>query len=197
MDWDECLEEIELPDDQQVISPEPVMKSGICIVIDTNVLISDLHLVRSLVDATFDGPASQRPQLMVPYVVLQELDGQKQRKVQPIASQAQNAIKYIHERLKTKDKRLQGKAVTPHLNLIHILISLPGQTSKANQVAGDRLPIATNDDRILNCAIQCLDNNREVVVLSNDVNLRNLALMNELRAMSVVEMKVWLNETNA
>lgn len=70
----------------------------------------------------------------------------------------------------------------------------PGQTSKANQAASDRIPIATNDDRILNCALQCQDHHRDVALLSNDVNLRNLALMNELRAMSVVEMKSWLTD---
>lgn len=110
MDWDECLAEDDvLSDETTVTSSQSLTKSGLFIVIDTNVLISDLPLVRSLVDANnFRRPDSQRPRLMIPYVVLQELDGQKQRKAQPIASQAQNAIKYIHERLKIKDKRLQG-----------------------------------------------------------------------------------------
>lgn len=198
MDWDVCLE----LDESNELPEKITRKSGILIVIDTNVLISDLQLVRSLLQGAFK-EESQRPHAMIPYAVLQELDSQKQRKVQPISSQAQSAIKYIHEMFKSKDKRLQGK-VQYYLYFLYIIVynkillqkrrffhSQSGQSSKANQ-APSRIPIATNDDRILNCALQCLDNGREVVVLSNDINLRNLALMNELRAMSVAEMRVWL-----
>lgn len=106
MDWDECLEAS--PTDTTTPTSSHPVDHGPCIVIDTNVLISDLPLVQSLVGRTFDAE-SARPLLMVPYVVLQELDSHKQRRVQPIAAQSQTAIKYIHECLKSKDARLKGE----------------------------------------------------------------------------------------
>lgn len=108
MDWDECLESDTSPEKNNLNPPKEKIDLGLFIVIDTNVLITDLQLVRSLIEVKFKDE-KQRPQLMIPYVVLQELDNQKQRRVQPISSQAQHAIKYIHERLKIKDKLLQGK----------------------------------------------------------------------------------------
>lgn len=48
--------------------------------------------------------------MLIPFVVLQELDQLKRRNDKEMVSQkASRAIQYIYEQLKTKNPRLQGK----------------------------------------------------------------------------------------
>lgn len=108
MDWDECIENSSAQTPSSIFNSGASQQSGVSIVLDTNVLIDNLPVIQSLMnDALFD-QHGRRPHLVVPYVVLQELDYQKQRKVIPVSTQAQNAIRYIHERLKAKDIRFHG-----------------------------------------------------------------------------------------
>lgn len=162
MDWDECIEQA------GAAVGRPI---GRIVVIDTNVLISDLALVQRIVAAQRpDSP--NRTQFAVPYIVLKELDGLKMRSRDGTGRQAQRAIKALHEAIKASDWRLQ--------------VERPARTDRK-----PLLEITTNDDRILNCALELRGGEAvtAVHVLSNDVNLRNFAMLHGLRSQSVEEFR--------
>lgn len=52
--------------------------------------------------------------MLIPFVVLQELDKLKHRNGDnSLSSKASRAIQYIYEQLKSKNPRLQGKQIAP------------------------------------------------------------------------------------
>lgn len=61
-------------------------------VVDTNIFVSNLSELRLLVD-------DRHVLFVVPWVVVQELDGLKSSSVSNIGSKAQNAIRFVHDLL--------------------------------------------------------------------------------------------------
>lgn len=81
----------------------------IYIVIDTNIFLSHLNLVRELMELKLNGVVE--PIILIPWFVIQELDYMKDGKsgVKQLQRNAQHAVRFIHENLVAKRKNFKGK----------------------------------------------------------------------------------------
>ncbi|KAF9300319.1 RNA endoribonuclease [Mortierella antarctica] len=147
------------------------------VVLDTNVLLSHLNFLRSLVavcDTKYNGANSHtKAVFIVPWVVIQELDGLKVDRGRrggevDVVDKARRAIKYIQDELeKPENKR-----------------SLRGQ--KIGECLEKR---ETNDDYILDCCQYFqselgTDKKTKVTLFSNDRNLCVKAMIHEVATLS-------------
>ncbi|XP_041369625.1 transcriptional protein SWT1-like [Gigantopelta aegis] len=134
------------------------------IVIDTNILIHDLKFVTELRDTKLKGFGL--PYLLIPWVVMQELDCLKDAKPQYMSlrgqRKAQLAVSYLFACFQSRHPRVQG------------------QSSKKASETLESLRIECNDDRVLQAVHQCMKDNPHscVVLLSGDKNLCNKAIVN-------------------
>ncbi|XP_076316101.1 swt1 RNA endoribonuclease isoform X2 [Tachypleus tridentatus] len=157
----------------EVDTPCDVNSEGYYIVVDTNILISDLNFLDELKDQTLQGRGP--PNIVIPWVVILELDGLKGNRSQtPDCSRWENqrkaikAIKYIYSVLRNKHPRVRG------------------QTLKEAQQTLPNFTSSCNDDKVLQCCLQIRKHvsENQVVLLSNDKNLLNKALINNIEAHS-------------
>lgn len=81
-----------------------------------------------------------------------------------ISKAAQRAIKLINKYFEGRDVWVMGQSV--------------------KEDTRELIPIESGDDRILNCAFQLNDTTSNVLILSNDTNLRNKANFNKIEACS-------------
>ncbi|KAK4820392.1 hypothetical protein QYF61_025566 [Mycteria americana] len=128
--------EIDLPEQDLNISAEAFTSGlNILVVIDTNIMISHLEFVRSL--KSEDIPGVGRLALIIPWVVLQELDNLKKGKMlQHVRDKAIPAVQFIYMCLKNQDSKLWGQSM---------------------QLASQKiygLSDENNDDRVLQCCLQ-------------------------------------------
>lgn len=135
------------------------------IVVDTNVFIKDLSLFPKLMERQFADNLGY-PILVVPYIVLKELENlayQKRGKAIELSAKAAN--KYINNQFMAKNPQIKGQKAADHN---HKLVE-----------------VESGDDDVLNCCLQVKESGKKVILLSNDVNLRNKALFNEIPAFSI------------
>jgi predicted ribonuclease YlaK len=99
----------------------------------------------------------------VPYIVLIELDKLKFRE-EKIAKLARAAISYINDCFKEKDKFMIGQNAIDNKSRI--------------------INIDTDDDLIINCALQTKKITKKLILLSNDKNLRNKSIVNGFESFS-------------
>lgn len=130
------------------------------IVVDTNVLISELHLITELKDKSLDGFGP--PHFFIPWVVIEELDKLKrQRRDSNAACRAAacDAIRYLNSVLRYHP-RFHGQ--TP---------------AEAEEWA--KTYTKCNDDKILECCVALMNKMppEKVILLTNDKNLVNKALI--------------------
>ncbi|ELT93403.1 hypothetical protein CAPTEDRAFT_215582 [Capitella teleta] len=135
---------------------------AIYIIVDTNVFIHDLEIIKFIAkqdNALFD------PVMVIPWVVMQELDalknGNKEKTLSPFV--VIKATKYLNQLLEAQHPRVKGQ--TPR---------------EAKAMQKDALiPIKCNDDEILQCCLQCQESyqNAEVCLLTFDVHLRSKAVI--------------------
>ncbi|KAJ7411322.1 transcriptional protein SWT1 isoform X5 [Willisornis vidua] len=158
--------EIDLPEQDLNISAEAFTSGlNILVVIDTNIMISHLEFVRSL--KSEDIPGIDRLALIIPWVVLQELDNLKKGKMlQHVRDRAIPAVQFIYKCLKSQDSRLWGQSM---------------------QLASQKiygLSDENNDDRVLQCCLQyqSLFPQALVVLCTDDKNLCNKAIVSEVKA---------------
>ncbi|KAF8984309.1 RNA endoribonuclease [Podila verticillata] len=147
------------------------------VVLDTNVLLSHLNFLRSLVsvcDTKYNGTSSPtKAVFIVPWVVIQELDGLKMDRGRrggevDVVDKARRAIKYIQDELERPENRR----------------SLRGQ--KVGECLEKR---ETNDDYILDCCQYFqselgTDKKIRVTLFSNDRNLCVKAMIHEVATLS-------------
>ncbi|XP_061201694.1 transcriptional protein SWT1 isoform X2 [Neopsephotus bourkii] len=158
--------EIDLPEQDLNISAE-TFPSGlnILVVIDTNIMISHLEFVRSLKCENIPGVG--RLALIIPWVVLQELDNLKKGKMlQHVRDKAIPAVQFIYMCLKNQDSKLWGQSM---------------------QLASQKiygLSDENNDDRVLQCCLQYQNLFPQAVVIlcTDDKNLCNKAIVSEVKA---------------
>lgn len=154
------------------------------VVLDTNVLLSHLKLISELKDFPIEGVA--RPVLVIPWIVIQELDSLKsdswrikRGKLVTNESESDNskfgvdtlarqAVRFLHTCFESNHPRLRGQTVSE------------AQEMMENCSIED----PTNDDKILQC---CLLFQRKAdvghsVLFSNDQNLCSKAIINGLKA---------------
>ncbi|KAK5642349.1 hypothetical protein RI129_008516 [Pyrocoelia pectoralis] len=141
------------------------MYRQIFIVVDTNVFLSNLDLVNELLDFKINVSGVSNPCIMIPWIVIQELDYLKDSDRQSnINNSAQNAIKFINEKLAKKDPQVKGQSV--------------------RDAADQNFTSKNADDAILFCCLQIQDRQHNSILLSNDINLRNKAMINGVTAYS-------------
>jgi predicted ribonuclease YlaK len=103
--------------------------------------------------------------LIVPYTVLQELDKLKHRRSDDLASVASKVIRFLNEKFSNSEDWIQGQSPV---------------TANNNKL----IEIENPDDNILNCCLQLKQQTDKILLLSNDVNLRNKALFSAVLAYS-------------
>ncbi|XP_062539268.1 transcriptional protein SWT1 [Armigeres subalbatus] len=195
MDWEDIPEEVALrevvavrqlsnPNSREAILDTSIPEYGVhlfdqihfprfvFLVMDTNVFLSHLKGVEQLLGKGF--PHIGQPILVVPYIVLQELDRIKHREQgKPLSQAASQSIRFLNDHLKRRDPRVKGQSTIEAT--IHLV------------------PVENPDDHIINCCFQLRQiiagrARTELMLLSNDVNLRNKALVNGLPAFGYGEL---------
>jgi rRNA-processing protein FCF1 len=140
------------------------------IVLDTNILISSLKYIEELLDTSFIGLGF--PVLVIPWQVLQELDILKARQCSgssSLAANARRAISFLHSNFKSEHPRIRG------------------QTAAHSVTAAFKIEVP--DDDILQCCLQIAQMTNRVILLSNDKNLCNKAIVNGVKAYQKSEIQ--------
>ncbi|KAM5294834.1 transcriptional protein SWT1 isoform 2-T3 [Glossophaga mutica] len=141
------------------------------IVIDTNILMNHLKFVRIL--KTTEIPGFDRLVLIIPWVVVQELDRMKAGKLLKYAQhKAVPAVRFINDSLRDQDRKLWGQSI---------------------QLASQKLyglSDENNDDRVLKCCLQYqeLFPSSLVILCTDDRNLRNKGLISGVKSLSKEEL---------
>ncbi|KFP88312.1 Transcriptional protein SWT1 [Apaloderma vittatum] len=172
--------EIDLPEQNLNTSAEAFTSGlNILVVIDTNIMISHLDFVRSLKSANI--PGIDRLALIIPWVVLQELDNLKKGKVlQHVWDKAVPAVQFIHTCLKNQDSKLWGQSMQLASQKIYSLHD------------------ENNDDRVLQCCLQYqkLFPQAVVILCTDDKNLCSKAIVSEVKAFCKADLVTALENLN-
>lgn len=152
------------------------------LVIDTNVLVEDLNLLKRLI-IKFNINNVQIHKIIIPWTVIQELDGLKLDRDNYLVRKVQNAIRFINEQLKLGE----------HSRLICLEKSFQNQNEKD--------VFSNNDDLILGFCIQFNENPQKflptltiekqwilIALITNDINLQNKAIVHQMNCYSLKEL---------
>ncbi|XP_058395855.1 transcriptional protein SWT1 isoform X2 [Diceros bicornis minor] len=145
------------------------------IVIDTNILMNHLKFVKILKTTEISG--FDTLVLIIPWVVVQELDRMKAGKLLKHAQhKAIPAVHFINDSLKNQDRKLWGQSI---------------------QLASQKLyglSDENNDDRVLKCCLQYqeLFPCSLVILCTDDRNLRNKGLISGVKSLSKEELSAEL-----
>ncbi|KAJ8039195.1 Transcriptional protein SWT1 [Holothuria leucospilota] len=154
---------------EESVTQIPVKRLNI--ILDTNIFLSHLSFVEELRDENITGFG--RPMLIIPWIVLHELDSLKEGKASDlkdirkrfkgsVVNKAKSAVHFINSCLTNKHPRVQGQSIQ--------------ECSKKDRDIYTR----SNDDKILQCCLQYKNRARkttEIVLLSEDMSLRNKAIV--------------------
>ncbi|CAL8110552.1 unnamed protein product [Orchesella dallaii] len=136
-------------------------KQQLVVIVDTNVWLENQDSLNKLLNLEYQ--PGTRPYLIIPWMVLQEIDfnihrGKTSSKVQ----QFRSASKFINNLLSSKTPNVKGEKA-------------------AEAIIGMEFNELMADDSILNCAIQYNKISQYVTVfITNDVNLLNKALVHDI-----------------
>ncbi|KAM6217292.1 transcriptional protein SWT1 [Rhynchocyon petersi] len=145
------------------------------IVIDTNILMNHLKFVRVL--KTTEIPGFDGFVLIIPWVVVQELDRMKSGKLlKHVQYKAIPAVHFINDSLRNPDRKLWGQSI---------------------QLASQKLyglSDENNDDRVLKCCLQYqeLFPCSLVILCTDDRNLRNKGIISGVKSLSKEELSAEL-----
>ncbi|XP_006901383.1 PREDICTED: transcriptional protein SWT1-like [Elephantulus edwardii] len=145
------------------------------IVIDTNILMNHLKFVRIL--KTTEIPGFDRFVLIIPWVVVQELDRLKTGELlKHVQHKAIPAVHFINDSLRSPDRKLWGQSI---------------------QLASQKLyglSDENNDDRVLKCCLQYqeLFPCSVVILCTDDRNLRNKGIISGVKSLSKEELSAEL-----
>ncbi|XP_042339765.1 transcriptional protein SWT1 isoform X2 [Plectropomus leopardus] len=143
------------------------------LVLDTNILLSDLDYVKMITSHGLGALVS--PVVLIPWVVLQELDSLKRGRglSGSVAHLATPAISYIYSSLKSRE---------PHLW---------GQSMQQAAESSNGLNAENNDDRVLQCCLQYQSLYPEcaLILCTNDKNLCSKALLSGVKALSKSDLE--------
>ena len=149
---EDSTEEAEKPHDAGLPSPS----SGVTVVIDTNVFISRLAVVTSLL-------ATAKVRVLLAWMVVQELDSLKTSASDNTGVRARAAVRLINNLLLSRPANLLT------------------QTGRESRAVAARYDSRSPDDRILATCLDCKEAGQDVFLVTNDVNLRNKALINRVK----------------
>ncbi|XP_077463986.1 transcriptional protein SWT1 [Stigmatopora argus] len=154
------------------LSKEPAQQAVI-LVLDTNILLSHLDYVKNIQKRGVG--ALGIPVVLIPWVVLQELDSLKKGKgfKDCVAHLACPAISYIYNSLKRRDPHLWGQSMQ--------------QAAQSN----NSLMAENNDDKVLQCCLQyqSLYPGRVLILCTNDKNLCTKAVLSGVKALSKIDLE--------
>uniref|UniRef100_A0A8C8LZH9 Transcriptional protein SWT1 n=1 Tax=Oncorhynchus tshawytscha TaxID=74940 RepID=A0A8C8LZH9_ONCTS len=154
------------------LSKEEDLQQDLIIVLDTNIFLSHLDFVKKM--RSHGLGALGLPTVLVPWVVLQELDSLKNRKrlSSSVAHLATPAVHYIYTCLKSQEPRLWGQSMQ--------------QASQSSQ----GLNAENNDDRVLQCCLQyqSLYPEGALILCTNDKNLCSKALLSGVKAFGKADL---------
>ena len=168
---------------------------------DTNVLIKHLALLRSLVTLLAASEQEGRPTLLIPHIVLSELDGLKNSThLADTSTRPSSFSQHSSHRLAQASIGSLARAASAWL-----LSALPGTTGASKEVPvvrgqrlketlilkNDRLYVGDNDTRVLDACLffrDCEPRTR-VILLSDDKNLCLRARFEEVLAMSLGDVE--------
>ncbi|KAM9110067.1 transcriptional protein SWT1 isoform 6-T6 [Megaptera novaeangliae] len=162
-------------DDVHSSSANTASDKKLLIVVDTNILMNHLKFVRILKTTEIQG--FDRLVLIIPWVVVQELDRMKAGKLLKHAKhKAIPAVHFINDSLKNQDRKLWGQSI---------------------QLASQKLyglSDENNDDRVLKCCLQYqeLFPCSLVILCTDDRNLRNKGLISGVKSLSKEELSAEL-----
>ena len=139
------------------------------LVLDTNVLLGHLNFITELRDSVVSG---LQPTLVLPWVVIQELDGLKENEM--VGRQAHKAVKFIHACVADGHPRVRVQR-------------------SDEERSGKELRIECNDDRILECCLYFQtvvfgerngSKKGMVALFTNDVNLSVKSMVHNIPTFS-------------
>lgn len=133
-------------------------------VIDTNVFCHNLIFLENFINMKF---AYGYAIMYIPYVVIEELDKIKHKPNHKEVNSCVKAIQYINEKLQARHPQVKGQSARNYN-----IIDTP-----------------TPDDSIVNCCLQLKSITKKVILLSNDINLRNKAICNGINAFRPKDIK--------
>ncbi|XP_029002242.1 transcriptional protein SWT1 [Betta splendens] len=168
-----CMD-IDVPEENTIEAPcKQALQQVLILVLDTNILLSHLDYVKKirshgLRDLGF-------PVILIPWVVLQELDSLKNRKhlSHSVEHLATPAISFIYNCLKSREPYLWGQSM---------------QQATESRYG---LNAENNDDRVLQCCLQyqSLYPGCALILCTNDKNLCSKALLSGVKALSQKDLK--------
>ncbi|XP_077573581.1 transcriptional protein SWT1 [Stigmatopora nigra] len=152
---------------------EETAQQAVILVLDTNILLSHLDYVKNMQKRGIG--ALGIPVVLIPWVVLQELDSLKKGKgfKDCVAHLACPAISYIYNSLKRRDHHLWGQSMQ--------------QAAQSN----NSLMAENNDDKVLQCCLQyqSLYPGRVLILCTNDKNLCSKAVLSGVKAFSKIDLE--------
>ncbi|XP_023933787.2 transcriptional protein SWT1 [Bicyclus anynana] len=172
---DEAMEVEEIREVKNDIPTFPVQQEhhgnsdNVILVIDTNIFIHELDLIKNVLNSHIKG-YSEPPTLLVPWRVINELDFMKDHNngKASICKRARAAMDYLYKSL-PENNRIKGQSLRDSNSHIY--------------------PCEVPDDEILNCSLQQIERGRNVILVSNDKNLCNKATINGVKRINVQELK--------
>ncbi|KAI5642748.1 PIN domain-containing protein [Phthorimaea operculella] len=144
-------------------------KENIVLVVDTNIFIHELDVIKNVLNSHIKG-YSEQPNLLVPWRVINELDRLKDNNNGngAICKRARSAMDYLYKSL-PENNRIKGQSLRDANSHIY--------------------PCESPDDEILNCCLQQAERGKSVILLSNDKNLCNKAAINGVKCIGLDELK--------
>ncbi|XP_060653995.1 uncharacterized protein LOC132789760 [Drosophila nasuta] len=137
-------------------------------VLDTNILMENLSFVDDLSHLALGDSIGSM--LFIPYVVIKELDGIKDRRSEDDASKrsaARKAIRYLNDKF-DKSLRIQGQS--------------------AVEDAEHLIEVDGGDDSVVNCCVQLSAQVPKLTLLTNDANLRLKAKTSSIAVASISDL---------
>ena len=125
------------------------------VILDTNIFISSLNTVVKLMD-------NEKVIVVIPWMVVQELDNLKNSENQKTAVGARAGVRWLNSTLLSSSPKVKTETAA--------------QCRKVSAKFGSKSP----DDKILATCFQFKEDGHKVVLVTNDVNLGNKALINHL-----------------
>ncbi|XP_078074431.1 uncharacterized protein swt1 [Mustelus asterias] len=164
--------EIDPPQEIKILfSSEATSQSDILLVLDTNIFISHLNFIMNLKEHGVSGVGF--PIIVIPWVVLQELDSLKNGKLSGgVNRKAIPAVQFIYSCFKSRHPHVWGQSMQ----------------QAAQKFCG--LREENNDDRVLQCCLQYqqLYPCTHVLLCSDDKNLCSKALVSGVKAVRKVDL---------
>ncbi|KAI8897132.1 PIN domain-containing protein [Globomyces pollinis-pini] len=131
----------------------------LAVVVDTNCFIERSDFVKRFIELLADN--SPKTYVLLPFVVLKELDGLKKSLTHNVRLNAVTSHNFLFEFLQNSNRHLKGQSITEIV-----------QTHDSN------------DDQILDCCVFAMKSGKSVVLLSNDKNLCIKAMIHSITTIS-------------